>query len=134
MKFGADLHEVRADAKDRAIYMQGPVDDKKLGLHAKVMVVDSEKVLIGSANLDPRSLRLNTEIGLVINSPAFARQVLEAFSLDFSKRNAWSLRFAEAGHVQWVSDEQVLNSQPAQSFMQRIEDWFFALLPIEGEM
>jgi len=134
MKFGADLHEVRADAKDRAIYMQGPVDDKKLGLHAKVMVVDNEKVLIGSANLDSRSLRLNTEIGLVINSPAFARQVLEAFSLDFSKRNAWSLRFAEAGHVQWVSDEQVLNSQPAQSFMQRIEDWFFALLPIEGEM
>jgi len=133
MKYGADLHEVRADAKDRAIYMQGPVDDKKLGLHAKVMVVDNESVLIGSANLDPRSFRLNTEIGLLINSPAFARQVREAFSLDFLQRNAWSLRFAEGGHVQWVSDDQVLDSQPAQSYMQRIEDWFFALLPIEGE-
>ena len=97
------------------------------------MVVDNESVLIGSANLDPRSFRLNTEIGLLINSPAFAQQVLEALSLDFLLRNAWSLRFTERGHVQWVSDDQVLDSQPAQSYMQRIEDWFFALLPIENE-
>jgi putative cardiolipin synthase len=133
IKLGADLHEVRADAKDRAVYMRAPTDYKKLGLHAKIMVIDNEKVLIGSANLDPRSFSLNTEIGLLINSPAFAQQVLEAISLDFLPRNAWSLRFTERGHVQWVSDDQVLDSQPAQSFMLRIEDWFFALLPIEGE-
>jgi hypothetical protein len=28
----------------------------------------------------------------------------------------------------------VLTTQPAGSFMQRIEDWMFAHLPIEGEM
>ena len=70
---------------------------------------------------------------LLINSPAFAQQVLEAISLDFLLRNAWSLRFTERGQVQWVSDDRVLDSQPAESFMIRIEDWFFALLPIEGE-
>jgi len=36
--------------------------------------------------------------------------------------------------VYWVSNELRLDSQPAASFMQRIEDWFFAHLPIENEM
>ncbi|MBW2198618.1 MAG: phospholipase D family protein, partial [Deltaproteobacteria bacterium] len=39
---GADLHEVRAMAKDRAIYMLDPVDNKDLGLHAKLLLIDQE--------------------------------------------------------------------------------------------
>jgi putative cardiolipin synthase len=48
-------------------------------LHAKAYVFDERKVLIGSANLDPRSLELNTEIGLLIDSPEIARDVIRRF-------------------------------------------------------
>jgi len=134
LEHGADLHEVRVDAKDRAAYMQAPSEDKKLALHAKLMLVDREKVFIGSANFDPRSLRMNTETGLLIHSPELGQQIYDAISGDFLPRNSWHLRINESGQVQWVSDEQELDHLPAQSFMQNIEDWFFAHLPIEGEM
>ncbi|WP_414652393.1 phospholipase D-like domain-containing protein [Geomonas sp.] len=45
-------------------------------VHTKFMVVDWSWSLIGSANLDPRSLRLNFEFGLEVYDLAFAR-VLE---------------------------------------------------------
>jgi putative cardiolipin synthase len=134
LEHGADLHEVRVDAGDRATYMQAPLENKMLALHAKLMLVDKEKVFIGSANFDPRSLRMNTETGLLIHSEELARQVYDAIFVDFLPRNSWQLRIDESGQVQWVSDDQKLNHIPSKSFMQSIEDWFFAHLPIEGEM
>lgn len=134
LSHGADLHEVRTDAKDRDIYMRAPVENKQLALHAKIMVVDRQSVFLGSANFDARSARINTEDGLLIHSEALSQQVLDALSSDFLPRNAWQLSLSDRGHVRWMSDEESLDHQPAQSFMQRIEDWFFSRLPIEGEM
>ncbi len=45
-------------------------------LHAKAMVVDGSKVFLGSLNFDERSLKLNTESGLVDDNPALARDLL----------------------------------------------------------
>lgn len=134
LKRGADLHEVRVDASSRNTYMQAPVENKNLALHAKAMIVDKEKVFIGSANFDPRSLRLNSETGLIVHSKDLGQQVFNAVKLDFHPENAWQLQLTESGNIKWVSADKELNHQPAHSFMQQIEDWFFALLPIEGEM
>ena len=134
LRQGAELHEVRVDARDRHIYMLMPVERKTLALHAKALVIDRDKVFIGSANLDPRSLRINTEMGLLVESEAFNARVREAVETDYQQANAWHLQFEKDGKVVWVSDEKTLTSQPAASFMQRIEDWFFAHLPIEEEM
>ena len=132
--FGAELHEVRIDAKDRGQYMVTPVDRKMLALHAKALVIDDDKVFVGSANLDPRSLRINTEMGLLVRSERFNESVRAALEGDFSTANAWRLELQDDGSIHWVADDQRLPSQPAASFMQRIEDWFFSHLPIEGEM
>ena len=131
---GAELHEVRIDAEDRHLYMLTPVEEKALALHAKVLVIDDDRVFIGSANLDPRSLRINTEMGLMVESTVLNAQVREAVAGDFDARNAWRLELSDDGQVYWVSNELRLDRQPAASFMQRIEDWFFAHLPIENEM
>lgn len=130
---GADLHEVRARAKDRDVYMVDPVDDKELGLHAKVLLIDDDHTFIGSANLDPRSLHLNTEIGLLIQSAEMNRRVREHLALDFDPRNAWRLERTEQG-VTWIADDETLATQPAHSRFHRLEDWFLGLLPIEPEM
>jgi putative cardiolipin synthase len=131
---GAKLHEVRVDARDRDLYMFPPTNKKSLALHAKALVIDWDKVFIGSANLDPRSLRLNTEMGLLVHSEALNAEVRSMVERDFSQDNAWHLKFDEDGNIIWVSGNVVLKSQPAGSSMQRIEDWFFMHLPIEDEM
>jgi putative cardiolipin synthase len=42
-------------------------------LHMKNAVVDDREVFLGSMNLDPRSAELNTELGLIIESPEMAQ-------------------------------------------------------------
>lgn len=53
---------------------------------------------------------------------------------DLQAENAWSLELQENGSVYWVSADRTLESQPATSFMQRIEDGFFSHLPIESAL
>jgi putative cardiolipin synthase len=134
LSHGADLHEVRALAKDRSLYMVPPVDGKHLGLHAKAVLFDDELSFVGSANLDPRSLNINTEMGLLVRSRELNRQLRDALGVDFETRNAWQLQEAPGGSVRWVGDDQVLNEQPAESALQRLEDWFLSDLPIRDKM
>ncbi len=134
LRIGAKLFETRADAKDRDRYMQQPVADRILGLHAKLAVLDHERLFIGSANLDPRSLRVNSEIGIVIESRELNRRLRKHLTLDFSERNAWQVESTAEGRMFWVSDNGRSEIQPASSFFLRLENAFFGLLPIEGEM
>jgi putative cardiolipin synthase len=131
---GAELHEVRTYALTRNSYMLSPVEHKVLALHSKSLLVDTDKVFIGSPNLDPRSMRLNTEMGLLIESQELSEVVRQAVEPDFKPANAWRLQLNEQGSVLWVSDNRTLTTQPAASFMQRIEDWFFRHLPIEDKL
>jgi putative cardiolipin synthase len=131
---GAELHEVRATARDRERYMRRPADDKQLGLHAKLLLVDDDISFIGTCNLDPRSLKINTEIGLIVESRALNQGLRERLAIDFFPRNAWAVQRSTEGRLQWVGDDQVLERQPAESALQRLEDWFIGLLPIDSQM
>jgi len=131
---GADLHEVSVAAADRNLYMRSPVADKQLGLHAKLLLIDDDLAFVGSCNLDPRSLTINTEVGLVIESKALNAALRERLAVDFEPRNAWAVRRSDDGKLIWVGDDQVLKHQPAHSSIQRLEDWFLGVLPIDGQM
>ena len=52
-------------------------------LHAKVMLIDGERTVIGSANLDQRSFHRNFELNGVIDSSAFGRQISRMLEEDF---------------------------------------------------
>lgn len=47
----------------------------RASLHAKTFIFDNLHVFVGTFNFDPRSAVLNTEMGIVIHSPDFARAV-----------------------------------------------------------
>ena len=83
LEHGVELHEVRTDAENRGRYMLTPIGRKTLALYAKALIIDHDKVFVGSANLDPRSLRINTEMGFLVVSDAFNRTVRDALEGDF---------------------------------------------------
>lgn len=60
-----------------------------LSLHAKSLVVDDRVAFIGSYNLDPRSESLNTEVGLLVEDPVFARALREEIDADMLPENSW---------------------------------------------
>lgn len=53
-------------------------------LHSKVMLIDCERTVIGSANLDQRSFHRNFEINCIIDSSSFGRQIRKMLQEDFS--------------------------------------------------
>lgn len=65
---------------------------QRRGIHQKTIVVDGEWLATGSANLDPRSMRLNDEILVSVFSRDVAAELIDRFEHD--------LRYAEL-----ISDE-----------------------------
>ena len=53
-------------------------------LHQKVMLVDQDLTVVGTANLDNRSFRLNFELSILVHDPEFTIQVEKMLLKDFS--------------------------------------------------
>ena len=56
-------------------------------LHAKMMTIDGECALVGTPNVDARSLKLNFEVGLAIYNEEVTRQLDEIFSRTITESN-----------------------------------------------
>jgi putative cardiolipin synthase len=75
LKSGITLFELRRHASGSGSpKTAGGAGSSGASLHAKTFAVDGTRVFVGSFNFDPRSAKLNTEMGLVVESPALARQ------------------------------------------------------------
>ena len=73
------------------------IEIRELGreiLHAKVMLIDGERTIIGSANLDQRSFHRNHELNGIIDDVTFGRQIRRVLLKDF----AISTRVTIEGH------------------------------------
>ena len=103
-------------------------------LHAKTFSIDESSIFIGSFNFDPRSDRLNTEMGFVIDSPALARSVSGSFALYLPER-AYEVLLAPDGTLRWVEHaggaELVHDREPGVGFWRGLATYLISLLPIE---
>lgn len=71
-------------------------------LHAKTFAVDGERIFVGSFNFDLRSALLNTEMGLVIESPVLAARLARAFD-EAVPANAYEVRPREGDPcIEWI--------------------------------
>ena len=129
---GVELHEVRHDAAMRSqVADTAPTRAKFMGLHSKGMVIDRERVWIGSMNFDPRSAEINTEMGVVIDSRALAEEFAGLIERDARPANSWRVAVDEDGRLTWSNDVETVTRQPARSFRQRVEDVIFMAFPKE---
>ena len=127
---GATLYELRSDAAIRSeIVDLPPLVSGFVGLHTKAMVIDRERAFIGSMNLDPRSEVINSEMGVIIASPALAANLAQRMERDMGGDNAWQVVALADGSLRWRSAAGELDRQPARNFMQRVEDFVFKFFP-----
>jgi putative cardiolipin synthase len=134
LEAGVELHEFRAHPEIQSgVVDTNPVIAKFAGFHTKAAVVDRELVYIGSLNLDPRSIRLNTEMGMIVNSPGLAERAATIAARDMAPSNSWRVLMDENRDLSWESDAGVVTRQPALSSWQRFQAWFFRILP-EGQL
>jgi len=135
LEAGVSLYEFRrtapAAAKKRAGVLGG---SSASSLHGKTFAVDRSRVFIGSFNFDPRSARLNTEMGFVIDSPALAERIAAAFDGRIPAE-AYEVRLSTDGKLYWIErhGDKLLryDVEPGTSFLQRASVSFMSLLPID---
>jgi putative cardiolipin synthase len=109
-------------------------------LHAKLFVFDRQRLFVGSMNFDQRSMHLNTEIGLIIDSPELARQMATRFEAMTQPANSYALALREGSgpHLVWDTQEDgkavEYTKEPARSAWQRIKVRLLSWLPLGREL
>lgn len=94
LRAGVRLYELRsASGAPKVSLLTGLADNSAASLHAKTFAVDGERLFVGPFNFDPRSALLNTELGFVIESPAFDQAIPE---------RTYELGFADDGAITWT--------------------------------
>lgn len=126
---GAELFELRSDPAIKSRVDTAPVVSKFSSLHTKSFVIDGHQVFIGSMNFDPRSVDINTEMGIIIDSPGLGKEMLRLAERDMAPENAWEVKLDEKGKLLWVNSDETVTRQPARNAWQRIMDGFFRILP-----
>jgi putative cardiolipin synthase len=133
---GVELYELRPDAgiEDRKLF----AGTSKAALHTKAIVFDRNSLFIGSLNLDPRSGLINTEIGLYVESPQLAAQVIEYLDEGIQSENSYRVQLDADGNLKWLTETggkpEKFTRDPGSSFWQRFLSGFIGVLPVEGQL
>ena len=127
---GVNLLEVSASGG-------GLVTDKKTTLHSKAIMVDQRWLFVGSLNVDPRSIDINTEMGLIIDSTELSGEL--AVEVEKALRvNAYKVVLNEDGKVRWIAlrDGEIVNfsKEPESSWWRRFQVGLYSLLPLEKQL
>src|SRR5690606_4125264 len=100
----------------------GPFGSSASSLHAKTSAVDRFRVIIGSFNFDPRSARLNTELGFVIDSPRLAEGIAADFDTGIPA-HAYQVHLSGDGDLYWTERRQekiiLHDTEPGTTILQR---------------
>ena len=62
---------------------------KNLRVHAKLLVVDNERALVGSMNIDRSAFDLRRELGITIDDPAVVNRLIEVFKNDWNSSHEY---------------------------------------------
>jgi putative cardiolipin synthase len=96
------------------------------------MIIDREKVFIGSLNLDPRSIEINSEMGLLIHSEIMAEDLAEA-ALEAIANIAYRVERNDRGQLRWRAMidgvEVVETSEPLASRWRRFVAFLLKIVP-----
>lgn len=131
LEAGVELWEARADAA-RITTPEGESMLNHLTLHTKGILIDRNKVFVGSLNLDPRSIDINTEMGVLIDSPELGAKL----SNNARKRIpllAYEVKMDEARNLSWhatIDGQEVVETHdPQTSGWDRFKAWFLKIAP-----
>lgn len=135
LKSGVSLYELRSEQnRTRPKEKAGLFGSSGTSLHAKTFAIDGKRVFVGSFNFDPRSARLNTELGFVIESPEMARAVAEAFDHGL-REYAYQLGLNREQQLIWLEQTpegmNILSNEPGAGLWTCLYVGFLSLLPIE---
>ena len=103
-------------------------------LHTKAALFDRRQVFVGSFNLDPRSVALNCEQGILVEDAELGRELQARFEAATGGRFSWKLGRDAKGRLTWTDESGTQHSEPQASFGRRFQSWMTRVLPLEKQL
>lgn len=135
LEMGVRLFELRRQPEQETSYnLSG---ESESALHSKAVVFDRQRVFIGSLNFDPRSILWNTEVGILVDSPALAGEVHELMLEGMAPSISYEVRLLERDgqrRLVWLAEDEgrlrVLEKEPG-GLWRRFNAWAAQLIGLE---
>ena len=97
LQAGVELYEMRARPRRPGRWRWGG----RVSLHSKALIFDRRQAFVGSFNMDPRSAFWNTEIGVLLDSPALAGQLARLAEQGMSLDTSYRVCLDDRGALRW---------------------------------
>lgn len=125
LQAGATLYELMPASEPHPAWSDTESSRGSLGrLHAKLAVVDRRWFYVGSMNMDRRSAHCNTELGLIVDSPALAGELADLIQHVRMPASFTVSEVPRRGGLQWsfLRDGRrwVLHREPESNWAQRL--------------
>ncbi len=134
LKAGVVLYELRRISNSYSGRDRKLTGSSGSSLHAKTFAVDRRRVFVGSFNFDPRSARLNTEMGFLLDSAPLAGRITDAFRKDIPARS-YRVELSKHGLLRWIETKDGIECahtrEPAAPAWRRAFLYVLSKLPIE---
>lgn len=133
---GIKIHELRSLADDHKTFsLRG---SGQASLHTKAFTRDGETGFIGSLNFDPRSMSLNTEMGVLFSSSGLVAEMDEIFGQETSREMSFELGLNERKKLTWTGlvrgKPQHYRREPYASISRRVLAGIMGFLPLESQL
>jgi len=146
LRSGIELYEFKptVDPDKAARKNNQYIGSSRASLHAKAFAIDQRYLFVGSFNLDPRSIALNTEMGIIFEAPDYATALSKGFD-EFGEVKAYRLALQEnpagknkADQLVWYSQEDgkriTYTKEPDTSWWNRFVAGFMSLFVPESQL
>ena len=133
---GIELYELKNQQQTKGKRDQGITGNSASSLHAKTFTIDNQYLFVGSLNLDPRSAKLNTEMGVLIQSPELVKYMNKAVneSLPYI---TYKVSLTPKNQLKWQNlssseTEEINDHEPQTSIWRRGWVKLWSYFPIEN--
>lgn len=131
---GVKLFELKPEVARQHLSLFG---SSGASLHTKAFLVDRKAGFIGSFNFDPRSISLNTEMGVFFAHAALVHEVQSVFAEQTAAHGSYRVVLKEDS-LFWIDGSEpqstAWNRDPKASIWRRLGATIIGLLPIESQL
>lgn len=135
LQAGVELYELMPQGQQDGSSLFG---SSGASLHTKAFAVDGETGFIGSFNLDPRSINLNTEMGILFKDREATTQLLARYREKTAPKQSYRLALLDDGTLRWHEDAhvppRVWEHEPGVGLWRRGTVKVLEWLPLESQL
>jgi cardiolipin synthase C len=131
---GVTILELRPErGESRGVDLSAILMGARSSLHAKTFAIDGQRIFVGSFNFDPRSAMLNTEMGVLVESPRIAVALSQALD---ARRMVYEVMRSDGGSLIWQEmtpdgEKTTHTTEPNASLIRRALTRAASWLPVE---